>query len=200
MVWLTSTKMLITGAIKLSHWLELKVIDWGPGALKFSQTVSNPVILHWNCLSFICKGALRTGGAAVSTISWNPTCWIHEFLAPWAVYWQPINQWFHALGFSSLIWCDTKVFEGWLAGCKCLNFPIVNTLFTEEQNVHAVGDRANGIVLDAFEESLKDVDVVSLRPRLEHAQMMTKSDMKRLGRLGGEHTSDVQSMVCAYGL
>ncbi|KAJ7051743.1 amidohydrolase family-domain-containing protein [Mycena amicta] len=53
-------------------------------------------------------------------------------------------------------------------------------------NVHAIGDRANGIVLDAFEESLKKtgVDPAVLRPRLEHAQLMTREDMKRLGRLG----------------
>lgn len=54
------------------------------------------------------------------------------------------------------------------------------------QNVHAIGDRANGIVLDAFEESLKGVNVTALRPRLEHAQMMTKADMARLGKLGGK--------------
>ncbi|KAF7300007.1 Amidohydro-3 domain-containing protein [Mycena kentingensis (nom. inval.)] len=54
-------------------------------------------------------------------------------------------------------------------------------------NVHAIGDRANGIVLDAFEESLRKtgVDVAKLRPRLEHAQLMTPKDMGRLGRLGG---------------
>ncbi|PPQ64997.1 hypothetical protein CVT26_015706 [Gymnopilus dilepis] len=51
-------------------------------------------------------------------------------------------------------------------------------------NVHAVGDRANGIVLDAFEASLKGANVTALRPRLEHAQMMTKADMVRLGKLG----------------
>ncbi|KDR75392.1 hypothetical protein GALMADRAFT_123246 [Galerina marginata CBS 339.88] len=51
-------------------------------------------------------------------------------------------------------------------------------------NVHAVGDRANGIVLDAFEASLKGANVTALRPRLEHAQMMTKVDMIRLGKLG----------------
>lgn len=54
------------------------------------------------------------------------------------------------------------------------------------QNVHAIGDRANGIVLDAFEASLQGVNVSALRPRLEHAQLMTKADMQRLGRLGGE--------------
>jgi len=51
-------------------------------------------------------------------------------------------------------------------------------------NVHAIGDRANGIVLDAFEASLKGVNVTASRPRLEHAQLMTKADMERLGRLG----------------
>jgi hypothetical protein len=51
-------------------------------------------------------------------------------------------------------------------------------------NVHAVGDRANAIVLDAFEASLKGAKVTALRPRLEHAQMMTNEDMVRLGKLG----------------
>ncbi|KAF9467258.1 amidohydrolase family-domain-containing protein [Collybia nuda] len=51
-------------------------------------------------------------------------------------------------------------------------------------NVHAIGDRANGIVLDAFEASLKGANVTGSRPRLEHAQLMTGDDMKRLGRLG----------------
>jgi len=51
-------------------------------------------------------------------------------------------------------------------------------------NVHAIGDRANGVVLDAFERSLEGANVTALRPRLEHAQFMTKDDMLRLGRLG----------------
>ncbi|KAF9024805.1 hypothetical protein BDZ89DRAFT_988931 [Hymenopellis radicata] len=51
-------------------------------------------------------------------------------------------------------------------------------------NVHAIGDRANGIVLDAFEKALDGVDVVALRPRLEHAQILTDADMKRFGKLG----------------
>jgi len=51
-------------------------------------------------------------------------------------------------------------------------------------NVHAIGDRANALVLDAFESALKGVDVAALRPRLEHAQIMTKADMVRLGKLG----------------
>ncbi|KZP34268.1 hypothetical protein FIBSPDRAFT_846377 [Athelia psychrophila] len=51
-------------------------------------------------------------------------------------------------------------------------------------NVHAIGDRANGIVLDAFEAALKDVNISASRPRLEHAQIMTTEDMVRLGNLG----------------
>ncbi|KAH9830731.1 amidohydrolase family-domain-containing protein [Rhodofomes roseus] len=51
-------------------------------------------------------------------------------------------------------------------------------------NVHAIGDRANGIVLDAFEEALKGVNVSALRPRLEHAQILTQADMARFGKLG----------------
>ncbi|TFK54024.1 hypothetical protein OE88DRAFT_1654482 [Heliocybe sulcata] len=51
-------------------------------------------------------------------------------------------------------------------------------------NVHAIGDRANGIVLDAFEAALKGVNVTALRPRLEHAQILTQADMARVGKLG----------------
>jgi predicted amidohydrolase YtcJ len=52
--------------------------------------------------------------------------------------------------------------------------------------VHAIGDRANNIILDAFEKALEGANVSALRPRLEHAQMMTAEDMIRLGKLGGE--------------
>jgi hypothetical protein len=45
------------------------------------------------------------------------------------------------------------------------------------QNIHAVGDRANVIILDAFENALKNTNVTTLRPRLEHTQLMTNRDM-----------------------
>lgn len=51
-------------------------------------------------------------------------------------------------------------------------------------NVHAIGDRANGMVIDAFQASLKGINVSALRPRLEHAQIITKEDSIRLGQLG----------------
>ncbi|TBU22980.1 amidohydrolase family-domain-containing protein [Dichomitus squalens] len=51
-------------------------------------------------------------------------------------------------------------------------------------NVHAIGDRANGVVLDAFEAALAEANVTALRPRLEHAQILAKHDMARFGDLG----------------
>ncbi|KAJ6497886.1 amidohydrolase family-domain-containing protein [Mycena sanguinolenta] len=51
-------------------------------------------------------------------------------------------------------------------------------------NVHAIGDRANGIVLDVFEASLKGINVRASRPRLEHAQIISQADRERLGKLG----------------
>jgi hypothetical protein len=57
------------------------------------------------------------------------------------------------------------------------------------KNIHAIGDYANSVVLDTFEAALKDVNVTALRPRLEHAQILTKADMERVGKLGGEQCS-----------
>ncbi|EIM82980.1 uncharacterized protein STEHIDRAFT_102473 [Stereum hirsutum FP-91666 SS1] len=51
-------------------------------------------------------------------------------------------------------------------------------------NVHAIGDRANAIVLDAFEEALQGANVTALRPRIEHAQMVRHVDMARMGKIG----------------
>ncbi|KAH9998500.1 amidohydrolase family-domain-containing protein [Russula compacta] len=53
-----------------------------------------------------------------------------------------------------------------------------------QTNVHAVGDRANTLVIDAFESALEGINVTALRPRLEHAQIITHSDMARLAKLG----------------
>ncbi|KAG1848859.1 amidohydrolase family-domain-containing protein [Suillus subluteus] len=51
-------------------------------------------------------------------------------------------------------------------------------------NVHAIGDYANSVVLDAFETASEDLNVTALRPRLEHAQILTKTDLERVGKLG----------------
>jgi predicted amidohydrolase YtcJ len=56
------------------------------------------------------------------------------------------------------------------------------------QNVHCIGDRANHIVLDIFEDVLSNSEYGSAterRPRIEHAQIMTLDDLERAGRLGG---------------
>jgi predicted amidohydrolase YtcJ len=52
------------------------------------------------------------------------------------------------------------------------------------QNIHAIGDRANGIVLDAFESALQGLIVSDLRPRLEHAQILTPEHIQRIASLG----------------
>ncbi|CEL56910.1 hypothetical protein RSOLAG1IB_08188 [Rhizoctonia solani AG-1 IB] len=51
-------------------------------------------------------------------------------------------------------------------------------------NTHCIGDRTNKIVLDAYEEALKDSTDKDRRLRIEHAQILTQEDLKRMGRLG----------------
>lgn len=50
---------------------------------------------------------------------------------------------------------------------------------------HAIGDRANSIVLDAYESLLaNDTDGVDIRPRIEHVQLLRPSDIPRFTHLG----------------
>jgi predicted amidohydrolase YtcJ len=50
---------------------------------------------------------------------------------------------------------------------------------------HAIGDRANRLVLDAYaRRSASDPAFAALRPRLEHAQIVAASDWPRLAELG----------------
>ncbi|KAK7029444.1 hypothetical protein VNI00_014578 [Paramarasmius palmivorus] len=52
-------------------------------------------------------------------------------------------------------------------------------------NAHAIGDRANSEILDAFEIAANNgVDLRSLRPRIEHAQIMRQADIERMASLG----------------
>ncbi|CAE6542889.1 unnamed protein product [Rhizoctonia solani] len=51
-------------------------------------------------------------------------------------------------------------------------------------NTHCIGDRANKIVLDAYEEALKTSTDTDRRLRIEHAQILTQDDLKRIGQLG----------------
>ena len=46
--------------------------------------------------------------------------------------------------------------------------------------VHAIGDKANNMVLNMYETALKDSDP-TLRHRIEHVQLLTEQDVSRLG-------------------
>lgn len=51
--------------------------------------------------------------------------------------------------------------------------------------LHAIGDRANRLALDAIERAGRTMDGFSrLRPRIEHAQVIDSRDMERFGELG----------------
>ena len=65
-------------------------------------------------------------------------------------------------------------------------------------NVHAIGDRANRIVLDQFEAAFKEVPVPDHRFRIEHAQILRYQDIPRFAELdvipsmqGSHQTSDM---------
>ena len=51
--------------------------------------------------------------------------------------------------------------------------------------IHAIGDRANRIVLDVFERVQRDVPLArDLRMRIEHAQILDRADIGRFATLG----------------
>src|SRR5881394_1184328 len=65
-------------------------------------------------------------------------------------------------------------------------------------NVHAIGDRANRMVLDQFEAAFKQVPVADHRFRIEHAQILRYQDIPRFAELdvipsmqGSHQTSDM---------
>ena len=51
-------------------------------------------------------------------------------------------------------------------------------------NVHAIGDRGNRIVLDAFETALRKYPKADHRFRIEHAQVLSQQDIPRFAQLG----------------
>ena len=51
-------------------------------------------------------------------------------------------------------------------------------------NVHAIGDRANREVLDAFQAALRQVPRADHRFRIEHAQILHRQDIPRFAQLG----------------
>ena len=51
-------------------------------------------------------------------------------------------------------------------------------------NTHAIGDRANRVVLDAYEKAIQSCREPVRRPRIEHAQIVAPEDQHRFGALG----------------
>lgn len=51
-------------------------------------------------------------------------------------------------------------------------------------NTHAIGDRGNRVVLDAYEAALKTVPTADHRFRIEHAQILNYDDVPRFAQLG----------------
>ncbi|MHB1311790.1 MAG: amidohydrolase [Gemmatimonadaceae bacterium] len=51
-------------------------------------------------------------------------------------------------------------------------------------NTHAIGDRGNRLVLDAYEAALKAVPTADHRFRVEHAQILNPDDIPRFAELG----------------
>lgn len=58
---------------------------------------------------------------------------------------------------------------------------VINAGF--QLNVHAIGDKANRMVLDQFEKTFKTVGGQNLRNRIEHAQIISPDDLARFARL-----------------
>ena len=80
--------------------------------------------------------------------------------------------------------------DGWQVVCH-LPFCRICIYDSSGQNIHCIGDRANHIILDIFEDILEGksgkpkANVSEWRPRIEHAQIFSLADLERIGRLGG---------------
>lgn len=73
-------------------------------------------------------------------------------------------------------------------------------------NVHAIGDRGNRLVLDAFESALEEVPAADHRFRIEHAQVLHYQDIPRFAELdvipsmqGSHQTSDMYWAIDRLG-
>ncbi|MCJ8301871.1 amidohydrolase family protein [Shewanella sp.] len=51
-------------------------------------------------------------------------------------------------------------------------------------NTHAIGDHANKLVLDAYEDLIQQTNTKALRHRVEHAQILRLADIPRFAELG----------------
>ena len=62
------------------------------------------------------------------------------------------------------------------------------------KNVHCIGDKANHVVLDIFEEIIqkRGANVSDWRPRIEHAQIFSPEDLDRIAKLGGKSLQNLR--------
>src|SRR5438046_6534301 len=65
--------------------------------------------------------------------------------------------------------------EGFIREAAALDFPVA---------VHAIGDAANRVALDAFEKTRDVWQPRGLRQRVEHAQLLAPEDISRFAELG----------------
>ncbi|MCL4849365.1 MAG: amidohydrolase [Acidobacteria bacterium] len=65
--------------------------------------------------------------------------------------------------------------HGWVAGADRAGLHVM---------VHAIGDRANGLLLDIYERVAREHGARDRRFRIEHAQHLTSSDIPRFAALG----------------
>ena len=66
------------------------------------------------------------------------------------------------------------------------------------QSIHCIGDRANQVILDIYQDILtqSEGNVSEWRPRIEHAQVFAPNDLKRIGELGGWYFLDKSTKLC----
>ena len=67
-------------------------------------------------------------------------------------------------------------------------------MLSKAKNVHAIGDRANRIVLNAMAAVIGNDSAAGKdrRLRLEHAQIMSQDDLQRAARLGSTSAANVR--------
>ncbi|KIM41742.1 hypothetical protein M413DRAFT_444990 [Hebeloma cylindrosporum] len=54
-----------------------------------------------------------------------------------------------------------------------------------QTGVHCIGDKANHVMLDIYENIIKEgANISEWRPRIEHAQIFAPTDLERIGKLG----------------
>ena len=89
-----------------------------------------------------------------------------------ALFYQPYND---SPGTSGLFVTPEDSLRAWIGGADSAGLQVV---------VHAIGERANGVLLDIFDSVAKAHGSRDRRFRVEHAQHLRRADIVRLARSG----------------